>query len=74
MTSNITDFFFIPQGKDVDRLAVILPSNTAMRRAAVPGSAFGIARIIITAVHIVIGLTGADPVPEQYPCKANQSG
>ena len=57
----------------MDRLAVILPSNTAMRRAAVPGSAFGIARVIITAVLIII-ITGADPVPEQYPCKANQSG
>ena len=53
----------------MDRIVVILPSNTAMRRAAVPGSAFGIARLIIIAVLVIlIGLTGTgtDPVLEQY--------
>ena len=49
----------------MDRLVVILPSDTAMRRAAVPISAFGIARILIIAVLIIV-ITMADPVPEQY--------
>ena len=51
----------------MDRLVVILPSDTAMRRAAVPISAFGIARILIIAVLImIITITMADPVAEQY--------
>ena len=53
----------------MDRIVVILPSDTAMRRDAVPGSVFGIARLIIIAVLVIlIGLTftGTDPVPEQY--------
>ena len=38
----------------MERIVVILPSDTAMPGTAVTGSAFGIARLLIIAVLVIV--------------------